>query len=122
MRNHFHFITLSARRRRNAEAYARRNGSYHVTLITNTTELDHCLRVVIEGFFKLANNMVEHISRYIHLNRKQWQTTPTVASGTIYLVKKAEWVHPDAVLAMFNNDRKNTKKFLADYVITKGQA
>ncbi len=55
-----------------------------------------------------------HISRYIHLNRKQWQTTPYSSIGYYLADKRAEWVNPQPVLSLFE-DRAEYKTFLADY-------
>jgi putative transposase len=56
----------------------------------------------------------QHISRYIHLNRKDWEHTP-YSSIDFYLGKRVvEWCRPQRILAMFP-DRQSYRHFLADY-------
>ncbi len=55
-----------------------------------------------------------HISRYIHLNPKEYKTWP-YSSLTQYLGEAGqEWVTPDYVLGDFNSS-KEYKKFVEDY-------
>lgn len=57
---------------------------------------------------------LDHITRYIHLNRKDWEHSP-YSSIDFYLGKrKASWVRPERILAMFSN-ANDYHQFVADY-------
>lgn len=56
----------------------------------------------------------EHVSRYIHLNPKEWKTYP-YSSLPYYLGKVEEdWIRPDRVLEIFNKGEKYMD-FMQDY-------
>lgn len=56
----------------------------------------------------------EHITRYIHLNPRNWAKYE-YSSLSYYMGKKrAEWVKPDRVISIFNN-KDEYLKFLEDY-------
>lgn len=72
---------------------------------------------LFQGNFKgsrvTSDEYLQHISRYIHLNPKnykkyEWSSLPYYL-GTM----RAEWVSPDPVLGLFAGD--NYSKFLEDY-------
>ena len=56
----------------------------------------------------------EHISRYIHLNRKNWQTTPYSSIDFYTGKRQAEWVKPERILSMFESTEEYLA-FVADY-------
>ena len=57
---------------------------------------------------------LEHISRYIHLNRKQWQDSE-YSSIKYYLTnQKVDWLKPNKILGLYNN-REEYLQFVADY-------
>lgn len=60
------------------------------------------------------NSYLQHISRYIHLNPKDWQAS-TKTSLDFYTGKRqAEWITPGRVLELFDSTDEYMK-FLADY-------
>jgi putative transposase len=61
-----------------------------------------------------SDNYLEHISRYIHLNPKNW-VTYEYSSLAYYQGKSAAWVKPDKIIAIFNDDPLEYRKFLEDY-------
>lgn len=56
---------------------------------------------------------LEHISRYIHLNPKNWQAYP-YSSLSSYADNRYDWLHPEKVLEMFS-DYQTYIDFVADY-------
>jgi REP-associated tyrosine transposase len=61
---------------------------------------------------------LEHITRYVHLNRKNWESSP-YSSIDFYLGRRsAKWVRPERILNMFT-DRDEYKNFVADYEANK---
>ena len=60
-------------------------------------------------------NYLHHISRYIHLNPKQWRSYP-YSSLPYYLGdKSADWIKPDKILDLFDNNTEKYRTFLKDY-------
>lgn len=58
---------------------------------------------------------LEHISRYIHLNPRQWRTYP-YSSARYYLDSMPpEWLKINKVLELFNNNYREYETFLKDY-------
>jgi len=118
MPNHFHLLlyqhdegSMSAFMRGVMTSYSRyfnkkyqRSGSlfesrYKASLITDQSYL-------------------EHITRYIHLNRSNWEATP-YSSIDFYLRKRqAEWLRPQRILNLFSST-KEYRDFVADYEANK---
>lgn len=71
-------------------------GRYRASLITDQTYL-------------------EHISRYIHLNPKNWRTSQQTSLGYYLGKRSAEWVKPQIIMRLFDNDNKKYIAFLEDY-------
>lgn len=58
---------------------------------------------------------LHHISRYIHLNPKNWRKYE-YSSLPYYLEEKsAEWINPRPILELFNNDSRKYLSFVEDY-------
>ncbi len=55
-----------------------------------------------------------HISRYIHVNRKDWQTTPYSSINFYTGRQRADWVKPERILQLFKNPQ-DYKEFVTDY-------
>lgn len=61
------------------------------------------------------DNYLDHISRYIHLNPKEWQEYK-YSSLPYYLGKRsAEWLKPATVLDIFDHQPETYLRFLRDY-------
>lgn len=66
-----------------------------------------------------ADSYLHHISRYIHLNPKDYKTWP-YSSLSYYLGKKAAaWVQPGQVMELFNNNPTEYEDFLKSYAESK---
>jgi REP-associated tyrosine transposase len=65
-----------------------------------------------------SSSYLEHITRYIHLNRNDWENSP-YSSMDFYLGKRnAEWIRPARILGMFTGPEEY-RKFVADYEANK---
>lgn len=73
---------------------------------------------LFQGIFKASkisdDSYVLHISRYIHLNPKEYKTWEYSSLPYYLSKKKAEWVRPKRILDMFDGV-KEYKRFLKDY-------
>lgn len=71
-----------------------------------------------ESRYKAASidnqSYLDHISRYIHLNRKNWQDTKYSSIEYYLSPKRAEWIKPERILQLFSS-RQDYKNYLADY-------
>lgn len=61
------------------------------------------------------DNYLHHISRYIHLNPKDWRTYEYTSLPYYMNDKKAEWLNPYPILELFNSDSQEYLSFVADY-------
>ncbi|MFT4532650.1 MAG: putative transposase [Candidatus Saccharimonadales bacterium] len=60
-------------------------------------------------------NYLEHISRYIHLNPKNFKDYPYSSLQYYLNVKSADWLEPNPILELFNNDADEYLRFVSDY-------
>jgi putative transposase len=61
-----------------------------------------------------SQSYLDHISRYIHLNRKDWEETKYSSIGHYLGDKRSEWVLPERIMQLFNS-KTDYKNFLIDY-------
>ena len=66
-----------------------------------------------------TNEYLEHISRYIHLNPKDYRTYEWSSYGYYLGAKKADWLTVDVILSIFDDDTLQYKKFVEEYVPVK---
>lgn len=57
---------------------------------------------------------LQHITRYIHLNRKQWEHSPHTSIDFYIGGSRAEWVRPGRIMSLFASSVEY-KEFVADY-------
>lgn len=55
-----------------------------------------------------------HISRYIHLNRKQWRSGKYSSINYYIGSHRAEWINPKPIMGMFES-KQEYQDFVADY-------
>lgn len=61
------------------------------------------------------DDYLQHISRYIHLNPYNYQTWEFSSLPYYKGDKKTGWVQPERILELFDDNRSEYIKFLADY-------
>jgi len=61
-----------------------------------------------------VQSYLEHISRYIHLNPRNWRTHRYSSLGYYKRRKKPEWLRADLIMSTFETSR-DYMNFLADY-------
>ena len=73
---------------------------------------------VFQGRYRASrisqDNYLYHISRYIHLNPRDWETYPYSSLKYYMSEASADWVKPDRVLELFPNTKKYLE-FIRDY-------
>lgn len=62
-----------------------------------------------------AQSYLEHISRYIHLNPENWETSNTTSLGYYLGNRSADWINRDKILGMFDMNKEKYRAFLKDY-------
>ena len=61
------------------------------------------------------DSYLQHISRYIHLNPKEWQSYGYSSLGYYLKSRTAEWIKPQPMLDLFENNSGQYLSFLKDY-------
>lgn len=116
MPNHFHLLFYQY----NEEAITklmRRVVTGYVMYFNNRYKR---VGTLFQGRYKAAHinadAYLHHISRYIHMNPKEYKTDPN-SSLPYYLGHKKipTWLKPNAILELFDNDPKQYEKFLNEY-------
>ncbi|MBI2589320.1 transposase [Candidatus Saccharibacteria bacterium] len=114
MPNHFHALIYQ----RNSDAMTKLFKSVITTYGMYFNKKYKCVGPVFQGRFKASmidrDNYLMHISRYIHLNPKNYERW-AFSSLPFYLGRqKAEWLKPDSILEFFDG-RIDYRKFVEDY-------
>jgi putative transposase len=68
-----------------------------------------------------ADSYLHHISRYIHLNPKDYKHWPYSSYGYYLGNKKASWINPQPILDLFDNNNQQYASFVADYIDMKAE-
>lgn len=63
----------------------------------------------------LRDDYLQHITRYIHLNPRDYRAWQYSSLAFYSGDKYADWVHPDRILEVFDHDRKSYLDFVSDY-------
>lgn len=58
---------------------------------------------------------LEHISRYIHLNPNNWENSNKTSVDFYLNKRRADWVKPERILEVFDNNKEKYLEFLKDY-------
>lgn len=58
---------------------------------------------------------LEHISRYIHLNPKEWTTYPYSSLPYYLNEQSAEWINPKKIMSIFRDNPHVYMSFVRDY-------
>lgn len=114
MPNHFHLLlyqrdagSMPAFMRGVMTSYSRYfNQKYHRSGALFETSYK-ASRISNESYF-------QHISRYIHLNRKNWEHSPYSSIDFYTGRRQAEWLRPGRILNSFSS-AEDYRQFLSDY-------
>lgn len=68
-----------------------------------------------------ADDYLHHISRYIHLNPKDYEKWPYSSFKNYTGEKKTKWVKTDTILGLFDNDKQSYVDFVSDYVSSRNE-
>lgn len=117
MPNHYHFLFyLDYETASISELMRRVAGAYTTYFNKKYERIGH----LFQGVFKASrigrDDYLEHISRYIHLNPVDylgWQfSSYRYYKGEV----SADWVRPERIMAIFNDDFHVYEEFVADYI------
>ena len=114
MPNHFHALVYQTK----PDAMTKLFKSVMTTYGMYFNKKYKLLGPVFQSRFKASmisqDHYLMHVSRYIHLNPKDYKTW-SFSSLPFYLGKQsAEWIKPEKILGLFDG-RMDYKKFIGDY-------
>lgn len=119
MPNHFHML-LYQKTEDGVTKLMRRLATGYVMYFNNKYK-----RVggLFQGRFKAsrinADDYLEHISRYIHLNPLEYKNWPYSSYAFYRKNKTAEWLSTERILSLFDDDHNKYAAFVDDYVDNK---
>lgn len=113
MPNHFHLLFYQHKERAMTDLMRSVCTAYTMYFNKRYGRIGH----LFQGRFKASliqrDSYLLHISRYIHLNSKDYNEWP-YSSLSYYLNRAhAEWIHPERILALFEGD--DYGRFLTDH-------
>lgn len=115
MPNHFHLLFYQYDKSAIIE-FMRRLSTGYVMYFNNRYNRVGSL---FQGTYKAssinADSYLHHVSRYIHLNPKDYDKWPYSSLAYYKGERKAKWLRPEKVLDLFNNDRSEYLAFVSDY-------
>lgn len=113
MDNHFHFLFYQNEQGALKE-FMRSLANSYIRFFNTKHERSGPL---FESRYKASlietQSYLEHISRYIHLNPRQWQTYQYSSLSSYLDEQKPVWLHPERILELFNGEDYLT--FMKDY-------
>jgi len=117
MTNHFHLLFYLSQDATSVTKLMRRvAGAYTTYFNKKYRRVGHLFQGVYKCS-KITNEAyLHHISRYIHLNARDYKAWP-YSSYPYYRGKyKSDWVMPGKVLQLFDNDVRSYEQFMVDYL------
>ena len=116
MPNHFHMLVYQHDKNKEITKFMRSVcTAYTVYFNKKYKRVGHLFQERYKGILVSSDMYVQHISRYIHLNPKDFQNYKW--SSLHYYTKElhADWVKPAQILAMFDNTEEYIN-FVSDYM------
>lgn len=119
MPNHFHLLFYQSSEKAFAELMRRICTGY----VMYFNSRHHRVGGLFQGPYRAsridADEYLQHISRYIHLNPDNYMSWPYSSISSYRGNKKIKWLDTDQILGLFNNDRESYLDFVADYEDSK---
>jgi REP element-mobilizing transposase RayT len=113
MPNHFHLLLFQKEQYSISELMRSVMTSYVGYINKKYQRSGHLFQDVFKAARIDEDGYWQHISRYIHLNPREWQTWEWSSLPYYDGRSQADWVRPEMVLRMFTDD--SYRKFLEDY-------
>lgn len=113
MPNHFHLLVLQKSRTAITRFLRGVCTSYTGYFNQKYKRTGHLFQDVFKASHITQDSYLQHISRYIHLNPKDYQAWQYSSLQNYLGTKKTAWLNPSPILDLFENG--SYKKFVDDY-------
>lgn len=121
MPNHFHLLLYQTEEQGITELMRRIGTGYVMYYNARHKRVGSLFQNRYKASLINADDYLQHISRYIHLNPRDYENWPYSSIGYYKGEKNARWLHKDKVLSMFDNSGSQYLEFLQDYVPNKNE-
>lgn len=119
MPNHFHMLLYQSSEQGISRLMRRLVTGYVMYFNDRYSRVGSLFQGVYKASYINADAYLDHISRYIHLNPEDYEKWPYSSYPYYMGYKKAAWVVPDMILSRFDDDPREYKLFLDDYIEVK---
>ncbi len=113
MPNHFHLLLYQSTEQGMTRLLRRAMTSYSMYFNRKYKRVGTLFQDRFKASRITENEYLQHISRYMHLNPKDYKTWEFSSLSYYFDHKKAKWLKPDKILGMFTPGEY--KKFMTDY-------
>jgi putative transposase len=121
MPNHFHLLFYQSSENAITELMRRVSTSYVMYFNNRHNRVGSLFQGPYKASKIDADEYLDHVSRYIHLNPRDYKTWPYSSLAYYQANKKANWLDTNNILSRFNNSRESYLKFVSDYESNKAE-
>jgi putative transposase len=114
MPNHFHLLIYQLEENSLKNLIKNVCNSYTTYFNKKYGRVGHLFQDRYKAVMIMDDSYLHHISRYIHMNPKNYLEWNYSSLPYYINEKEAEWLHPQRILELFN-DRQDYLTFLKDY-------
>ncbi|OVE78496.1 hypothetical protein BVY00_02575 [bacterium G20] len=117
--NHLHLLFYQSAESAITELMRRINTSYTMYFNNRHNRIGSLFQGTYRASGIDADEYLDHISRYIHLNSREYKQWPYSSYHNYMGSKKAMWLDTETILGLFNGDPRQYESFVADYENSK---
>lgn len=115
MPNHFHLLLLNVEKDGVEKLMRSIATSYSMYFNRRHSHVGHLFQGVFKASSIESESYLQHISRYIHLNPKDYKNYPYSSYKAIVNGWDVEWLDSNALMDTFEGGRSDYADFVADY-------
>ena len=115
MRNHFHALVYQSQPKALTELFKGMMTTYGMYFNKKYGRVGPVFQSRFRANMVTSGQYLQHISRYIHLNPKDYRHWPYSSLPYYTSQKTTDWCQPDKILELFNKSSKQYMNFVRDY-------
>lgn len=115
MPNHIHLLVYQKNEKSIASFMRALMTSYSMYFNKTHKRVGPVFQSRYKGIIVTTDRYLEHISRYIHMNPKDWDTTDKTSLRYYTGTTPPDWLRPQRIMEVFDNDKSSYIQFMYDY-------